>query len=265
MVSSESGPSVGQTGIVAPPSTEPVHAPGIRPHSRWKAGLIAVAGGVVAGLVAWMAGEQAANVFHPRLYKTEVMGLVYDLPTQQSQRVADIKNALLTVAILGGATGMAMGLAGGLAGGSPRRGVMVGLAALVAGTLAGVLSGFFVFRHFFRDVVPDVNDLLTPILLHGAIWMVIGAVGGLAFALGIGGRPQRLHAAVAAGIGAFLASVLYHVLGAILSPGSNASDPVAKSADLRFLAMTLFTVLVAAGAAIGALGQVREAPRTSAS
>jgi hypothetical protein len=211
---------------------------------------------VVAGVVAWLAGEQAHGFFRPRLYKVEVMafGTTWQ-PSRESQFAADLRNAALAFAILGGVTGLAMGVAGGLAGGSVARGGVVGLAAFLAGAVAGASASFVLVPFFYRRLVPDTNDLLTPILIHGGIWMAIGAVGGLAFALGLQSRRHLANALGAACIGAFLAAVLFHLLSGSLFPDSRSTEALAGLPVVRLLAMLLVPVLVAVGSARGALGR----------
>ena len=239
------------SGSLAPEVSSP------RPQSQvW---LIALSAGVVAGLIAWIGGEFAHNAFKPQLFKVEVIAIgTTSQPSRESLIAADIKNATLTFAILGCVTGLAMGLAGGMAGRSPGRGVLVGLAAQAAGSIVGALACLALLPLSFRGLVPDVNDLMTPILIHGGIWMGIGAVGGWAFAVGIRSGLHVLNAVGAGCIGGFLASVFYHLLSGGLFPQVNSTEPVADSAVVRLLAMILVTVLVAVGAARGAMGRHHE-------
>ncbi len=73
-----------------------------------------------------------------------------------------------------------------------------------------------------------------------------------------------LNTVAAACAGAFVASVLYHLLGGFLVLDSSAAEPLASSAILRLLAMLLVAVLVAVGSARGALGRVwTKAPSAS--
>ena len=95
--------------------------------------MIVLTAGVLAGLVAWVAGEAASNFFRPRKYKIEIMGMSSMQPSRESQRAADRANAALAFAILGSVTALAMGLAGGLAGRNPWRGAIVGLARRPSG------------------------------------------------------------------------------------------------------------------------------------
>jgi len=239
------------------PTTAPLVPEGSRPRPHRGVWTIALAAGVAAGLVAWLAGELAYGFFQPRLYKVDVIAFGTTMqPSKESLAAADLKNATLAFAILGGVTGLAMGFAGGLAGRSPARGVIVGLAAQAAGAIVGALTSLALLPYFFRGLVPNSNDLLSPVLIHGGIWMAIGAVGGLAFAIGMKCRRHLPNAVGAACVGAFLAAVLYHLLSGSLFPDSKSTDPVASSSFVRLLGMLLVTVLVAVGAARGALGRV---------
>ena len=134
----------------------------------------------------------------------------------------------------------------------------VGLAALAAGAIAAALISFALLPFCFRGLVPDLNDLMTPILIHGGIWMGIGAVGGWAFGTGMSSRRHILNALGAASVGGFVASVLYHLLTGSLFPDVSLTEPVAKSVVVRLIAMVLVTVLIAVGAASGSMGRHRD-------
>jgi hypothetical protein len=218
--------------------------------------MIALTAGVAAGLLAWLIVELTHEFFRPRLYPVSSMGITSLQPSPESQRAADTMNAMLAFAIMGGMTGLFMGLAGGLAGRSPARGVVAGLCGIVFGAASAVPASLAFLPFFYRSLVPDANDLLTPILIHGGIWMAIGAVGGLAFSVGMSRGRHLLNAAGAACFAAFVASVFYHLLGGFLVLDSSAAEPLANSALLRLLAMLFVTVLVAVGAARGSLGRV---------
>jgi hypothetical protein len=183
------------------------------------------------------------------------MGISSLEPSRESQRAAELKNAALVFAILGGVTGFAMGLAGGLAVRASARGLKVGLVALVAGALVGTLASLGLVPLFYRELIPDTNDLLTPILIHGGIWTAIGAVGGIAFAIGTGMSKKQFADSIAgACFGAVLATILYHMLAAAVFPAAKSTEAVANTAVVRFLAMSLVPILIAIGAAIGAQG-----------
>jgi hypothetical protein len=253
MESAQSEPTTDRTEMGRRSSTAPESAERAPRRVSLRAWILAVAAGIAAGFVAWLASEPAHTAFRPQAFSHQVLGRTYQTPTIESQRESDLKNATLVFMILGGLTGLAMGLAGGATAHTVRRGVVIGLAALVAGSTAAALACRAFVPLFFRELVPDVNDLVTPMLLHGGIWAVIGAVGGAAYAIGLKCRWLVLNAIGAACLGGFLASILFHVIGGVLSAGPDITTPVAESTGLRLLMMMLVTVLVALGAARAAL------------
>jgi hypothetical protein len=255
--SSESGSNSGHVEVADGSTTVPPRSEGnrARPRQQVRVWAIALAGGVVAGLVSWLAGESAYGAFRPKLFKVVIMQSTHFTPTMQSMNDADLKNATVAFAILGGVTGLVMGFAGGLAGRSVSRGVIVGLGAQALGGLVGALASLALVPLFYRQLVPDTNDLLSPIMIHAGVWMAIGAVGGLAFGIGLRCGRNLLGAVGGACLGACLATVVYHLLSASLFLDSGSTEPVATSPLVRLLAMLLVPVFVATGAARGALGR----------
>lgn len=235
------------TSATARPQAAPVH------RQAWA---IAMAAGLAAGLIAWLAAEFAHDAIKPRLVEVDVMyrGKVLQ-PTYETRKAAGVGNATLVFAILGGATGLAMGLAGGLAAGSLQRGALVGLAGLVAGSAVAALSSALLAPYFYRQLVPDMNDIWTPMLLLGGIWAAIGAVVGAAFAMGSTGPRGLAGAVVCSCVGGLLASALYSLIVVGLFPGPGLAEPVAPTALPRLVAMALVPVLTAIGAVVGAGAQ----------
>jgi hypothetical protein len=261
MGSSESASTLGQASPANLESTPPLSSEKARDRPYWQVWAIALAAGVAAGLVSWRGGELVNGVFQPQLFDvTFPMGVTLNMPTAKSKNVADYHNAILALTILGGVTGLALGFAGGLAGRSPTRGLIVGLGGLAVGGLVGALSSYALLPLFYHQLVPDVNDLLSPMMIHAGIWMAIGAVGGLAFAMGLGRWRRVLVAIGGACLGALGASVLFHLLSEVLFPDSGSTDAVASSSIVRLLAMLLVTLLVAVGAARGSQSRVRRPP-----
>jgi hypothetical protein len=211
--------------------------------------------GVAAGLLAWAGGELAVDAFKPRLFLLPTLAGGTTLSaTVASANVAEFKNGILAFAVLGCVTGLTMGISGGLAIRSPARGVKVGLGAQAVGLLVGGLASLALLRFFYRGLVQNLNDVWSPIWIHGGIWMAIGAVGGSAFALGLGCQRRLLSAIGGAVCGGFFASVLYQTLAASFFPDAQTIQPVASSSPVRLLAMLSVTLLIAAGAARGAQG-----------
>jgi hypothetical protein len=255
MASSASGSSLGEAeGSISTTSARSAQRTGGL-ASRGQMWAIVLASGAAAAVVSWLAGELAHGAFKPRLFLVTSMGVSALEPSRESQRAADVKNSTFVFAILGGVTGLAMGLAGGLAVRSPARSLKVGLGALGVGALVGALASLALVPLFFRELIPDTNDLLSPILIHGGIWTAIGAVGGIAFAIGMGKSMRRFADAIAgACFGAVLATIIYHALAAAVFPAAKSTDALANTAMVRFLAMSLVPILVAIGAATGAQG-----------
>src|SRR5262249_1954505 len=136
-----------------------------------------------AAVLASLLGELAYSVIKPELVKTTVLLQTFMEVTVETDKAATIRNIIASAAIFGGVLGLAMGLAGGLTARSITRGVIVGLIAapITAALAAAVARALLPF--LFRRMVPDPNDLMTPILVHGGIWAAVGAAGAMAFAI----------------------------------------------------------------------------------
>ena len=188
MESSESGskPVHGVSSDVS--ATFPVSHDGDRPRPHHQIWAIALAAGLGAGLLSFIGGELASDAFQPRLFKVEGPRMVSMQPSVESQNAADLKNATLAFAILGCVTALAMGFAGGVAGRSTGRGAMVGLGAQAAGSLVGSLAALVLLPLVSQRFWESTNEAVWPLVIHAAILAAIGAVDGLAFAIGMGCR-----------------------------------------------------------------------------
>jgi hypothetical protein len=247
----------------APSSADPGPSPPKPPPDRSRGSVwgIALGCGLVAGLAAWLAGELAYGSFQPRLSEVVIMQMRTVQSTTQTEHAAEFKNAMLAFALLGAITGLGMGAAGGLAGRSSPQGLIAASGGLAVGGLVGAGASLLALPLFYRQLIPDPNDILTPILVQAAIYLPIGALGGAAFALGRGNFRRLPHAVLGGILGALMATVLFHVIGASFFPDSFHTDPLATSFQLRLIARLLVTVLVAAGTARAVLGpRPRPAP-----
>ncbi len=177
-------------------------------------------------------------------------------PSVESQNAADLKNAALAFAILGCVTAMAMGFAGGVAGRSAGRGAMVGLGAQAGGSLVGSLAALVLLPLVIRRSWEGTNDVVWPLVIHAAILAAIGAVDGLAFAIGMGCRRSLVRAVAATSVGALLAAAIIRLFDVCLSADSAQVNPVASSSILRFVAMLVPSLLIAVGAATATVGSV---------
>jgi hypothetical protein len=84
--------------------------------------------------------------------------------------------------------------------------------------------------------------------VRAGIWGPIGAVGGLAFAIGMRQPRRALDAMIGACLGAVLATVLFHCSGEMFFPDARSAEPLAASPTVRLLAMMLVSILQAIGA-----------------
>jgi hypothetical protein len=228
------------------PVVDSTAAGAARPRRPWAWALTA---GILAGVVSWYGGEVLRGHFQHALEPN-----VGPIPTPEkvAQVVADnTAYVAATYGLFGAVLGMSMGLAGGLA----RRAVSTGVLAIVVGMVAGVAAGagmsFVVLPEYYKRFNPQDVDLILPILMHVGIWSAMGAGGGLAFGIGMGGAARPVRALLGGLLGAIAATLLYEVVGAVLLPLDKTSQPLAATSGARLLAQLLVAVFAAAGAASG--------------
>lgn len=225
----------------APSTSTPSAAP---PDNSSRMLTYAVVFGLLAGVIAWIGGEMFFGKFDPTLtLEASLDGTMLGM-----QDAADTRTSALLYGILGGTIGLVLGIAGGLARPSTRSAVIAGIVGLVVGGTGGYLVSLGVVPHHHRHYDPDSEDLLLPLMIHGAIWATAGVAGGLAFGLGLGAH-RRLPAIILGGlVGALLGTAFYEVIGAIAFPLANTVEPMAQQSGARFLACAA----VALGTALGA-------------
>jgi hypothetical protein len=218
--------------------------------------------GLAAGVAAAVLGELAREAFSPALKLQVLQGNRMMLPTPESSISALRKNAALANAVLGAVLGLALGLAGGIAARSAARvagGAVVGTAlgaALGAVTSLGLVPLFFYAKQFTETTEPDLSVALA---LHSGIWAPAGLAAGLAFAIGLGDRRKAGRAMLGGLLGAFVATLLYEVIGAVFFPLDATGEPIAQAWQPRALARLLVPLLSAL--AIGKLVLGRARPR----
>ncbi len=207
----------------------------------------AVAGGVVAAVLAVVLGEVVLYV-----YRGALQIPVTQVPVPENIRrfkAARIICPALTFGGMAGLLGLVMGVAGGLARGSGAKGIIPGLSALLAGSLGVAAITWAVATLFFQVFDPQANDLMTPLLMHGSIWLVVGAIGGVSFGAGLGAGRWK-SAAVGGVAGALVATVTSEMLGALFFASSKTDLPISESVASRALVIGVLAVFSAVGAAV---------------
>jgi hypothetical protein len=233
------------------PGTSPAAAPADVGRGAARVWPLALAAGLAAGVISWLAGEAAYGFFAPTTAPTRLMGgPVVDAVNNATRAAADAKNTALASGLLGAAVGLIMGLAGGLARRSPRAAAGAALVGLTLGAAAGAGMSSVLFPIYYRNERFIVDDLGRAMLLHAGVWGAVGAAGGLAFGLGLGGRSRAVRALLGGLVGAALATALYEVVGAAAFPLARTYRPLATGWGPRLLARLAVAVLSAAGAAL---------------
>ncbi|MDX2035312.1 MAG: hypothetical protein SFX72_01575 [Isosphaeraceae bacterium] len=223
------------------------------PVSRsWRAGTgaMAVIVALVSGTVAWGIGEATYDLFQPSKEAASQPYAFKQLNAEKNR--ADGINGSIAFGALGGLLGLGLGCVGAWAAQAPRRIPAAAVLGLVLGTVAGAAPCPFLIPLYHQHYDPEVPDLKLPLVIHAGIWCSLGAAAGLAF--GFGYSDKRKLAAIFLGgfLGAFAATVLFDVLGAILFPFSEADVPISPSLPARILARLIVAVGVALGVVVAA-------------
>jgi hypothetical protein len=237
--------------LAAPAGTTPYLAPTSREsfldqHGRLLA--LALAAGFIAGVASLLAGEVILNRYQSDLVPTLK---VHPNPEDMRRwRDARVYSATLTFATMGGFLGLTMGLAGGLARRSAFAGARAAIPGLLLGTTAAVSVALVLVSNFFKRHDPQSGDLVLPLLTHGAIWSVVGAIGGLAFGLGLGGQGRWKATLVGGLVGAAAATVIYEIVGALAFASNKTDLPLSSAIATRGMAQLLVAILSAVGAVL---------------
>ncbi len=219
--------------------------------------VLALVAGGLAGGAAWAVGEMTLFAFEPPSVESSMMGQKVLKVTFEDQAAADLKNATLAYAELGGLLGLALGVAGGLARRSFKAAALAGVVGLILGAGLTVASSLVALPYYFKakDANPEELslDITLPLLVHAGSWVAVGLAGGLALGLGRGGGVSAVVKATLGGVvGALVGAVAYEILGATFFPAGRTTDPVSTTWHTRLLArlsVALFVSLLAAAVA----------------
>lgn len=217
-------------------------------------GAFALGAGLLAALASWGIGESVVEHFRPKTRVVQGNGGPMTISSPEEIMATQSKNATLAYGLFGAVLGLALGAAGGLARSSLRSGVLAGAIGLVLGALAGAGAtiGVVPLYHRFQEDQEEKasRNLTVPLLAHGAIWMSVGAAGGLAFGLGAGGDGRVVRALAGGVVGAAIGAAVYELAGALTFPLDKTVEPISLTWASRLLARASAALLTAAGIAL---------------
>jgi hypothetical protein len=209
--------------------------------------------GALAGLISSGVGETGLLEEPAKREKFIAAGHHLDEPTGPTILAAARITLARHHAIFGGLFGFFLGTVGGLARRSIIAALVAGLAGGGVGAGIGAGAAFLALPIYARHLQLEGGDMLGSLILHACLWTGIGAAGGLALGLGLGGRLRVLQTAIAGALGALCGVLFFEVLGAIVFPLDETGSPISATARTRLLARLLVAVLAAAGAALVAI------------
>jgi hypothetical protein len=214
--------------------------------------LWALGAGAGAALVSWLLIEATLETFKPRGTARQFVGSTFLFAGWEAREAAASRNAALALGLMGATAGLALGLAGGLARRSARAGAAAAFLGLVLGAAAGAGAALaavpLASRVHQRDPGNMSVEMASSLLVHSLPWAAVGAVGGLAFGIGLGGRHRAGRGLVGGLLGAVAGAFLYEVIGALALPDTKTINPIASSWGPRLLAQVLAVVTAAVGA-----------------
>lgn len=208
----------------------------------------------IAGVVAWGLGETSLVRVEAKRVPVVTMGNEHLSTTSATERTAQIATAARGSAVLGAVLGLAMAAVAGWS----RRSKAGALTALAGAALGGVAGGLAArYAVTLRTKGPSFeDDLVTSMIMHGAIAIVIGVVAALALGLGIGRdgtRGRRVRLLLGGGAGALLGALAFQIVGGLMFPIDGTADPISATSLTRFLSLILVSTFTAIGAAEGLL------------
>jgi hypothetical protein len=220
------------------PAPSAVRASSIAPFAKsavqtWA---LALAAGLLAGVIAWASGE--ATLVPEAAYENKKEHVHVALS------VAGIRNGIISFGALGAATGLALGLAGGLIARSALRAIGAGATGMLLGGGVGAALSQLILPIYYNHSTS--GELTYSLMVHGGIWTAVGATAGLAFGIGLGGWRAALSGMLGGACAALLAAVIYEFAG-ILFPLALTDRPISQTWQSRLLARLLVAGLTAVG------------------
>jgi hypothetical protein len=211
--------------------------------------LLASLGALPAAIFSFGVGETKLLEAAAKHERFVASGRTIDWSTPATKEAAATATSSRLQAVFGGLLGLFMGWAGGWARQSARAALAAGLFGACSGALLGAAAPYLVLPAYARYRQMEGGDLGASLVLHASLWAGIGAAGGLALGLGLGGLSRAWRSALGGILGALCGGLLFDLLGAMIFPLEETGLPTSSSARTRLLARLLVAILAAAGAA----------------
>jgi hypothetical protein len=226
---------------------------------------LALTAGLIAGLGSWLIGEKYHGRFDPVMVKSiSARSSRAEINARFiAKQAGDISETTLAFAALGSVFGFTLGLAGGAVRQSAGAALFASLVGLVLGGVAAGAITWFAQPFYYKYMLSDNNDLVMAVLFHGVVCCSIGALGGLAFSIGLGDWKRGVSIIFGGLIGAMAGVLLYEFVGSIACPGDGITNPLSNTSGTRLCARLAVTTLAAAGAALGAFDRINKVIPTS--
>jgi hypothetical protein len=216
-------------------------------RARW----LLVLAGLLSGLAAFAIGEFTHDLIPTEKVKQNLMGSIVMAPDRTTTAVAWTRNGAITFGVLGLCLGAGLGVAGGLARRTRSGAVAGGLVGSVLGAALGAGVSFALLPLFIdAQFLHFEYDLQISMAMHGLLWGLLGAVGGLAVAVGMSDYGRSAQALLAGLVGSVLGSVAYDIMGAVLFSGADTDEPISETWPTRLLASLLVTIGAAVAVAL---------------
>jgi hypothetical protein len=203
--------------------------------------------------LSWLLIEATLDSFKPQATSTQFMRMTFFIPSWQERATAGVRNAVLALGLMGASVGLAFGVAGGLARRSVWAGALAGVFGLLLGAAGGAGAAFasvpLASQVHDRDPGNMSLEMASSLCARGIPWAAIGALGGLAFGIGLGGRARAGRGLLGGLLGAVAGALLYEVIGALALPDTKIIEPIAASWGMRVLAQMLAVIAAAIGIA----------------
>lgn len=226
-----------------------------RPPPSGRVWALTLAFGLVAGFASWLVGESWHDRFDRPLRNTGGIPTAEETNAAAIGRMAGVtQEATLAFGSLGAALGLALGLAGGSARRSARAALIAASFGTALGATAGAVMPRLLLPIYFRVYEPDNDDLALAISIQSGICCVIGAVGGAALGVGLGGGALSVRTLLGGLLGAIAGVLVYQVVGALAFPLDQTTKPLSATWATRLLACLTVTAFASAGAAVGVGG-----------